>query len=84
MAETAPMPMCPMGETCRGMMAKTGSGFWMTIPGVVFVALGVAIIIFPTILVWLVAIALIVMGLAMLMMVNFMRRIGKNYRNGSR
>jgi hypothetical protein len=31
-----------------------------------------------------VAIALIVMGLAMLMMVNFMRRIGENYRNGSR
>lgn len=82
MAETAPISMCPMGETCRRMVGKSGSGFWMTIPGVVFIALGVAIIIFPQILVWLVAVALIVMGLAMLMMVNFMRNMGKRFRNG--
>jgi len=59
------------------MVEKPGSGFWMIIPGLVFIALGVAIILYPQILVWLVAIALIAVGLAMLLMVNFVRRIGK-------
>lgn len=72
--------MCPMAKTCRGMMEKPGSGFWMIIPGLVFIALGVAIILYPQILVWLVAIVLIVMGLAMLLMVNFVRSIGKRVR----
>jgi uncharacterized membrane protein YfcA len=61
-------------------MEKPGSGFWMIIPGLVFIALGVAIILYPQILVWLVAIVLIVMGLAMLLMVNFVRSIGKRVR----
>jgi uncharacterized membrane protein HdeD (DUF308 family) len=75
------MLTCPMAETCKGMMEKPGSGFWMIIPGVVFIILGVTIIMYPQILVWLVAIALIVMGIAMLMMVNFMRNIGKRLQN---
>jgi len=81
MAETVPMATCPMAETCKGMMSKPGSRFWMIIPGVVFIILGVAIIVYPKILIWLVAIALIVMGVAMLMMVNFMRNIGKRFQN---
>ena len=81
MAETAPIATCPMAETCKGMMDKPGSGLWMIIPGVVFIILGVTIIIYPQVLVWLVAIALIVMGVAMLMMVNFMRNVGKRLRN---
>jgi uncharacterized membrane protein HdeD (DUF308 family) len=81
MADTAPMQMCPMAETCKGMMEKPSSGFWMIIPGFVFIVLGVAIILYPQILVWLVAIALIAMGIAMLMMVNFMRGIGKRFQN---
>lgn len=80
MTESTAMPMCPMAKTCRGMMEKPGSGFWMIIPGLVFIALGVAIILYPQILVWLVAIVLIVMGLAMLLMVNFVRSIGKRVR----
>jgi uncharacterized membrane protein HdeD (DUF308 family) len=59
------------------MVEKPGSGFWMIIPGLVFIALGVAIILYPQILVWLVAIALFAMGTAMLLMVNFIRHIGK-------
>lgn len=80
MAETTPMPTCPMAETCKGMMEKPGSSFWMIIPGLVFIVLGVSIILYPQILVWLVAVALIVMGIAMLMMVNFMRGIGKRFQ----
>ena len=66
-----------MAETCKGMMDKPGSKLWMMLPGVLFIVLGVIIILYPQILAWLIAIALIVMGIAMLVMVNFMRGIGK-------
>ena len=81
MTESLQMPMCPMAETCKGMMEKPGSRFWLIIPGVVFIILGVTIIAYPQVLVWLVAIALIAMGVAILMMVNFMRNIGKRFQN---
>ena len=71
------MPMCPMAEACKGMMEKPGSGMWMMIPGVLFIALGVLIILYPQILAWFVAIALVVVGIAMLKMTKFMRGIGK-------
>jgi uncharacterized membrane protein HdeD (DUF308 family) len=77
MVETTPMSMCPMAETCKGMMEKPGSGWWMMTPGILFIALGVLIIIYPQILAWLIAIALVVMGIAMLMMTKFMRGIRK-------
>ena len=83
MTDMAPMPMCPMAETCRGMMEKPSSGFWMIIPGIVFIALGALIILYPQILAWLVAIAMIVMGIAMLMMISFMRGIGKRMHKSS-
>lgn len=83
MVEVTPMPMCPMAETCKGMMERPGSGFWMIIPGLVFIALGVIIVIYPEVLAWLVAITLIAMGLAMVMMANFMRRIGSRFHNGA-
>jgi uncharacterized membrane protein HdeD (DUF308 family) len=82
--ETTPMQMCPMAETCKGMMEKRGSSSWMIIPGVVFITLGLAVIIFPQILVLLVAMALIGMGIAMLMMISFMRRIGRRLQNRPR
>jgi hypothetical protein len=80
MAQVAPMPMCPMAETCKGMMEKPLSGLVMIIPGVVFIALGVSIFIWPFVLPWLVAIACILAGGAMLLMVNFMRRVGTRLR----
>jgi len=79
MVETTPMSMCPMAEACKGMMEKPGSGLWMLIPGILFIALGVLIIFYPQILAWLIAIALIVMGVATLVMTNFMRGIGKRF-----
>ena len=77
MVETASMLMCPMAETCKGMMEKPGSGLWMMIPGILFIALGVLIILYPQILAWLIAIALVAMGIAMLMMIKFRRGIGR-------
>lgn len=81
MIEATQMPMCPMAETCKGMMEKPRSGFMLLVPGLVLIILGVAVIIEPQILVWLVAIALIFMGIAMLMIARFMRNIGKRFQD---
>ena len=84
MSEPTPMPMCPMAETCKGMMEKPWSGFSLIVPGIVLIILGVAVLIEPRILVWLVAVALIVMGLAMLMLAGFLRKIGKRFQTSHR
>ena len=81
MTESVPMPMCPMAETCKGMMEKPFSGFAMIIPGIVLIILGVAVLIEPRILAWLVAIVFIVMGTAMLMVTRFMRRVAERFQN---
>lgn len=78
MSQFEPMPTCPMAATCKGMMTKTYSGIWMMLPGLIFIVLGVLIILYPQILAWLIAMALIVMGIVMLLAVNFMRNIGKS------
>ena len=80
MAQAIPMPMCPMAETCRGMMEKPFSGLVMMIPGIAFIALGVLIVVWPSILPWLVAVAFILAGGAMLLMANFMRGVGARLR----
>ena len=74
------MPMCPMAETCKGMMEKPLSGLVMVIPGIAFIALGVLIIVWPSVLPGLVAAACILAGGAMLLVANFMRRIGARLR----
>ena len=76
MAESTPIPMCPMAGMCKGMVEKPGSGLMLLIPGIVFIILGVVILIEPRILLWFVALALVVMGVAMLMLARFMRAIG--------
>jgi len=81
MAQAAPtMPMCPMAETCKGMMEKPLSGLVMVIPGVAFIALGVLIIIWPSVLPWLVAAACILAGGTMLLIAYFMRGVGARLR----
>ena len=81
MAQATPMPMCPMAETCRGMMEKPHSGLMMMTPGITFIALGVLIVVWPSILPWLVAAAFILAGGAMLLMANFMRGVGARLRS---
>jgi uncharacterized membrane protein HdeD (DUF308 family) len=77
---SVPMPMCPMAETCKGMMEKPTSRLALIIPGVILIILGVTVLIEPRILAWLVAIALIVMGIAMLMLTRFVRRVGEQFK----
>ena len=80
MAQAAPLPTCPMAETCKGVMNKPLSGLGIWIPGIAFIALGVVIVIWPSVLAWLVAVAFILAGGAMLLMARFMRRVGVRHR----
>jgi hypothetical protein len=78
--EAGAMPMCPMAATCKGMMQKPLSGSLLMIPGLVFIVVGVLIIIEPEILVWLMGAASILVGVVMLMLANFIRRVGAQLR----
>ena len=83
MAETdrTPLPTCPMAETCKGMMTKPFSGTVLLLPGILFVALGVLIVIEPTVLIWVMATAFVLLGIMMLMMASFIRSIGKRFQD---
>jgi uncharacterized membrane protein HdeD (DUF308 family) len=77
MTELMRTPMCPMAETCKGMMERPVSGFRIVIPGIFLIVLGVVVLIEPRSLVWLVAAVLVVMGIAMLMLARFMHERSK-------
>ena len=80
MAEPTPMPMCPMAKTCKGMMEKPFSSVALIFPGLVFVALGVLIVFEPRILAWIIAAVFVLIGVMMLMMAGFVRRIGAKFQ----
>ena len=80
MAQGAPMPMCPMAETCKGMMEKPFSGVVLIIPGIVFIALGALIVFEPRILAWIIAAVFVLLGIMMLMMASFVRKIGARFQ----
>ncbi len=71
-----PMQMCPMAETCQAMMSKPFSAVALVLPGLIFIALGVLVVIYPLVLVWLVGLALVFFGILMLFMARFVRKIG--------
>jgi len=77
MTESISTPMCPMAKTCKGMMDKPISGLALVIPALLFVIIGVAVLIAPQILAWLVGITLIVMGVAILVFGRFMRKFAE-------
>jgi hypothetical protein len=60
----------PDGRILQGHDGKPLSALVMMIPGIALIALGVLIIVWPSILPWLVAAACILAGGAMLMMAN--------------
>jgi uncharacterized membrane protein HdeD (DUF308 family) len=61
-------------------MEKPLGCFALIIPGIILVILGIAVLIEPRILLWLVAVALIVMGIAMLVLSKFMRNVGERFQ----
>ncbi len=79
MIETAqtPMPACPMAAMCKGMVQKPFSGVGLVMLAIVLIILGVLVAIEPTILVWVMAVAFVLAGAAMLMMVSFIRKIAR-------
>jgi hypothetical protein len=76
-----PMAMCPMATMCKGMMEKPPSGFLVMLAGAVLIVLGLLIFVEPRIVVWLVGSALVLFGVALLMMANFLRRLGAQARS---
>ena len=66
-----------MAAMCKGMTEKPMSGLVLLIPALIFVIFGVAILIAPQILAWLVGIALIAIGVAILVFGRFMRKFAE-------
>lgn len=83
-AETAPCK-CPRGrrsmaQMCMGMMGKPPSGFLLMLPGLVSIALGALIVFEPQVLAWLLAGGFVLLGIMLLLMASFMRRMGAQPR----
>lgn len=75
-----PMAMCPMAASCRRMAEGRFPRFLMPLPGLLFIAFGVLILLVPALLVWLIALACIGMGIMMLIFAGFMSRMGSQMR----
>lgn len=75
-SQQVPMAMCPMAKMCAGMMAKRPSGFLLMLPGVLLIVVGALIVIEPRILIWLMATASVLLGILLLVMAGFIRRMG--------
>ncbi len=70
-----------MGKACKGMMEKSSSGVVLLLPGILFIALGVLIVIEPGVLVWVMATAFVLLGSMMMMMAGFIRKIGTRFQS---
>lgn len=68
-----------MAETCGAMMRRPFSITALVLPGLIFIALGVLVVIYPLVLVWLVGLALVLFGILMLFMAGFIRKIGRRW-----
>lgn len=78
---TSAMVMCPMATMCKGMMKKSPFGLAVMLAGAVLIAVGVLIVLEPQILVWLMGPAFVILGIMLLMMAKFVRRLGVQLRN---
>ena len=75
----SPMPTCPMAETCKGMVGKPFSKFLLALPGLLFIAIGLLILVAPVILVWFIALTSIATGIMMLVFARFISRMGERF-----
>ena len=76
-----PMAMCPMALMCRGMSDKPPSLTLTMIPGVLLIVIGIVVLLEPKVLAWLVAIVTIIMGVFLLMIAAWIRRVTARLRN---
>lgn len=70
------MAMCPMAAGCRRMAEKPFPKVLLALPGLLFIAIGILIILIPALLVWFFALASIAIGIVMLIFASFMSRMG--------
>ena len=82
MSHSAPTQMCPMSEMCKGMTESPPSRLFLVVPGIIFIVLGVLVILQPTILLWLVAAVLVMVGVGMLFGARMMGKFGEKPRSG--
>ena len=75
---------CPMASAFKDASEKPMAGFMVMIPGLILIALGVAILFEPRILAWLMAAMSILLGVIVLMIANFVRKIGARFRAAHR
>ncbi len=75
-----PMDSCPMSAMFNKASGKRGFGLLAMIPGLFLVLVGVAIILEPQILVWLMAGAAILVGIALFAAANFFRKLAADLR----
>jgi len=73
--EKNPPESCPMSEMFKKTSGKRGFGLLAMIPGLLLVLGGVAIILEPQFLVWLMAAASILVGIALLAVAGFFRKL---------
>ena len=75
--DTATTASCPMAKMCEGMMkgGARGLGLLLLIPAAVLLTLGVAILLVPKILTWLVAGGLVLVGGLILVAAYHARRL---------
>jgi hypothetical protein len=72
-----------MASMCGGIFEKGTPRFLLMLPGAVLILFGIAILIEPQVLVWLLAGTALLLGLAMLLMAHFMYRFGAKARGES-
>jgi hypothetical protein len=77
------MPTCPMAKACAAMMERPFFGAFLLVPGLLFMAAGVLIIFLPQVLVWLMASGSILLGVALLLLANFMRGAGARLKRAN-
>ena len=73
--------MCPMASMCKGMAEKPPSFLFLLIPGLVLIFVGVLILLEPKVLIWLVAAAAILLGVLLLMIATWVRRMAEQFRS---
>ena len=79
-AGEGPMSMCPMATMLKDSAEKPASRFLLMVPGLLLIVVGVLIVFEPMILVWLVAAASVLFGIMLLMMAQFLPRVGARFR----
>jgi hypothetical protein len=81
--EENPMESCPMSAMFKKTAGNRGFGLLAMIPGLLFVLGGLAIIIEPQILVWLMAAASILVGIGLLAGASFLRKLAAGFQGST-